>query len=104
MADRIPPGTWVEIHRVVLHPGERAPNVPEDTRAVPLEMRVKGRLSAPAVVGEEVEVVTAAGRRRRGTLREANPAYTHGFGPPIPELSAIGEEVRSILRARRGSA
>jgi len=97
MAEPVPAGTWVEIHRIVLRPDERAPQVPEDTKAVPLEMRVKGFLAEPAALGDEAEIVTAAGRRLRGTLVEANPAYTHGFGAPIPELTGIGREVRAIL-------
>lgn len=100
MAERIAEGTWVEIHRIVLPAGERAPQVPEDTRSVPLEMRVKGFLAAPAAVGAEAEIVTRSGRRLRGTLAQVNPAYTHGFGPPVPELSAVGDEVRGIIRGR----
>lgn len=100
MAERIPAGTWVGIHRIVLPAGERAPQVPEDTQAVPLEMRVKGFLAEAAALGEEAEIHTRAGRRLRGTLIEVNPAYTHGFGPPIPELSSIGQEVRALLRTR----
>jgi hypothetical protein len=84
----------------VLAVGERASHVPADTKQVPLELRVKGFLTAAAVVGEEAEILTPAGRRLHGTLQEVNPAYTHGFGHPIPELSAIGGEVRAILRAR----
>ena len=101
MAELIDKGTWVEIHRVVLPPGERAPQVLPDTQGVPLEMRVKGFLVAAATLGDEAEIVTPAGRRLRGTLTESNPAYTHGFGPPIPELGAIGEEVRARLRNRQ---
>ena len=93
-------GTWVEIYSVVLAPGRRAAQIPDDTQQVPLEMRVKGYLVAPAHVGEEVEVVTPAGRRLRGTLVSINPAYSHGFGAPIPELTAIASEVRALLRAR----
>jgi hypothetical protein len=100
MAERVAAGTWVEIERVVLAPVARAPQVPEDTRGVPLEMRAKGFLAADAVPGEEVEIETAAGRRLRGTLREASPAYTHGFGPPVPELLAAGREARAILARR----
>jgi hypothetical protein len=92
----------VEIHRIVLAPGERAPQVPEDTRQVPLEMRVKGFLLAPAAIGEDAEIETPAGRRLRGILVADNPAYTHGFGSPIPELSTIGSAVRRILRERGG--
>jgi hypothetical protein len=100
MAERFTQGTLVEIHRCLLQPGERAPQVPEDTRQVPLEMRVKGLLVAPAVMGGEAEIVTAAGRRLRGVLSAVNPAYTHGFGAPLPELSGIGEEARAMLRER----
>jgi len=35
-------GDWVQIQVTILHPEERAPQVPEDTKKVPLEMRVKG--------------------------------------------------------------
>lgn len=97
MIKPIAKGSWVEIYRVVLPAGERAPQVPEDTQKVPLEMRVKGFLTGPAVVGEEAEIITAAGRRLQGTLTQLNPAYSHGFGAPIPELSTIGGEVRSML-------
>jgi len=100
MAELIAKGTWVEIHRTVLAPGERAPQVPEDTRQVPLEMRVKGFLLAPASLGEEAEIETPAGRRLRGTLMRVNPAYSHSFGSPIAELSAVGGEVRAMLRER----
>jgi hypothetical protein len=100
VAELIMKGTWVEIHCVVLAAGKRVPQVPDDTKRVPLEMRVKGFLTTPAILGEEAEIVTPAGRQLHGVLREVNPAYTHGFGPPIPELSLIGSEVRAILRER----
>lgn len=100
MPELIAKGTWVEIHRVVLAAGGRAPQVPDDTKQVPLEMRVKGFLTTRATLGEEVEILTPAGRRLRGTLKEVNPAYTHGFGPPIPALAPIGGEVRALLRER----
>lgn len=97
MADRLAKGTWVEIHAVVLAAGERAPQVPEDTAQVPLEMRAKGFLTEAAEIGAKAEVVTAAGRRLRGTVTAANPSYDHGFGAPLPELIRVGEEVRAIL-------
>ncbi len=103
MAEVIPEGTWVELRRIVLPAGDRAPQLPADTAAVPLEMRVKGFLLAPAALGDTAEIVTRAGRRLRGVLTDANPAYAHSFGPPVPELSAIGDEVRAMLRARRGT-
>jgi hypothetical protein len=82
---------------VVLAPGERAAQVPEETARVPLELRVKGFLVASAALGDEAEVVTPAGRRLRGTLDRALPAYEHGFGPPVPELLAVGAELRALL-------
>jgi hypothetical protein len=103
MAERIAAGTWVEVHRIVLRPGERAQHIPDDTKSVPLEMRVKGFLAAAADLGTEAEIITPAGRRLRGTLTAVNPPYTHSFGPPIPELSRIGREVRALLHKRRES-
>lgn len=100
MAELIEKGAWVEVHSIVLPAGERAPQIPEDTQQVPLEMRVKGFLMAPASLGDEVEIETTAGRHLRGTLIEVNPAYSHLFGAPIPELSTIGAEVRAMLRVR----
>ena len=100
MAKLIAKGTWVEIHSIVLPAGERAPQVPADTQQVPLEMRVKGFLVVTASLGDEAEIITTVGRHLRGTLIEVNPAYTHQFGSPVPELSTIGGEVRVILRAR----
>ena len=94
-------GSWVELARVVLEPGERAPQVPEETKRVPLELRVRGFLAREAELGEEAEVVTAAGRRLRGKLVQVNPPYAHGFGRPVPELGAVGRELREILRAPR---
>ena len=101
MTQRAIKNKWVEIGGVVLGKGERAPNLPEDTKQVPLEMRTKGFLLHDAAKGEEAEIVTASGRRVRGALTEINPAYTHAFGPPVPELSAIAGEIRAILRKRK---
>lgn len=97
MTELIDKGTWVEIHSMVLAAGERAPQLPEDTREVPLEMKAKGFLVAVAAIGDEAEIETSAGRRLQGTLVKVNPAYSHGFGPPLPELSAIAGEVRDLL-------
>ncbi len=98
MAEMVAKGVFVEVHGTVLPAGQRAPQVPQDTQGVPLEMRVKGLLVAPAALGEEAEIATPAGRKLRGRLVAVNPAYTHGFGAPIPELSGIGGEVKAILK------
>lgn len=99
----VPAGAWVEIHTVVLRAGERAPQVPDDTQQVPLEMRAKGRLVEAASQGDEVEIVTAVGRRLRGRLETVDPAYTHGFGPPVDELAYVGPELRGLLERGSGT-
>jgi len=102
MVERAAKGAWVEIHGVVLPAGERAPQVPDDTQRLPLEMRVKGFLVAAAAVGDTAEIVTVAGRRLHGVLAAVNPAYDHGFGAPLAELLTIGQEVRALLREKGG--
>jgi hypothetical protein len=99
MAELVRAGTWVEIYAIVLTADERAEHIPDDTKRVPLEMRVKGFSTGEATQGDQVEIVTVAGRRLHGTLVQANPSYDHGFGAPIPELVAIGGELRALLRA-----
>ena len=88
---------WVELHLTALQSGQRAPQVPADTAAVPLEMRVKGYLLSPACVGEMAEILTPAGRRIVGTLSAVNPPYVHTFGEPVPALATIGRELRAML-------
>lgn len=90
---------WVRIHWVILAAGERAPSVPDDTKAVPLEARANGWLDIEeAAVGDEVAIHTAAGRTLTGTLVEVNPAFGHGFGEPIEQLLAIGPDLRRRVR------
>jgi hypothetical protein len=98
MAERHAKGTWVEIRATVLGPDERAPDLPADTQRVPLEMRVKGYLAAPAAIDGDAEILTVTGRRLSGTLVAVNPGYQHGFGPPIPALLPIGGELRALLQ------
>jgi hypothetical protein len=90
-------GDWVRIHSIVLEPAGRAPQVPEDTKKVPLEMWAKGFLKDDADIGEEVEVTTMTGRTARGKLIEINPYYKHNYGECLPELLKIGIQARKIL-------
>ncbi len=83
-------GTWVEIERRVLEPGERAPNLPEDTRQLPYVLRVSGFLLEDAAIGAEARVRTLIGRELRGSLKTVNPSYEHSFGATVPELLEIG--------------
>ncbi len=90
-------GEWVRIHKTILEPSERAPQVPDDTKQVPLEMWDKGFLEADANIGDEVTVETVTGRKETGTLIEVNPYYEHDFGKFVPELLVIDRQVREIV-------
>lgn len=90
-------GEWVQIHRIVLEASERAPQVPDDTKKVPLELWVKGYLQHDANIGDEVTIKTRTGRIESGKLLEANPYYKHDFGKFVPELLRIGDQVREIV-------
>lgn len=89
-------GEWVRIHKIILQPSERAPQVPEDTKEVPLEMWDKGYLQEYANLGDQVKILTVTGREETGTLIEVNPYYTHNFGTFVPELLVISKQVREI--------
>lgn len=99
-AERVRAGEYVEIHSIILKPGERAPQVPEDTQRVPLELRIKGYLDHDAFVGDEVTITTVLGRKVKGQLVAVNPPYPHSFARPVPELLHIGEELWRLLGAR----
>ena len=76
-------GDFVRIHNIVLKVGERASNLPEDTKKVN--------------IGDEVEVVTITGRKVKGILVEINPVYRHNYGEFVPEILQIGLQARKIL-------
>jgi 2-amino-4-ketopentanoate thiolase alpha subunit len=88
---------------VLLEPGERAASLPDDTARTPLEARVHGFLERDANVGEAAAVTTVLGRRVEGTLVRVQPAPGHSFGRPVPELLAIGSELRARLRGSDGA-
>lgn len=90
-------GDWVLIHNIVLSPEDRAPQVPDDTKKVPLEMWVKGFLLDNSEIGEIVEIKTITGRRVKGKLLEVNPTYKHSFGNFVPEQLQIGLQLKSII-------
>ena len=91
-------GQWVQVHNMILEPSERAAQVPDDTKAVPLEMWVKGYLTADAELGGECTVVTPTGREVTGRLEEIEPGYIHAFGGYVPELDVMRRQVRDMLR------
>jgi hypothetical protein len=90
-------GDWVRIHKIILQPSERAPQIPDDTKKAPLEMWTKGYLDADAEIGDEVSITTATDRKETGKLVEVNPYYEHDFGKFVPELLTIDRQVRGIL-------
>lgn len=90
-------GDWVQIHQIVLQPEERAPQVPEDTKKVPLELWVKGVAKTEARLGEQIEIETTTGRIVKGELVAVNPKYIHSFGEFVPELLEIDRQVKGIL-------
>ncbi|UUX33502.1 2-amino-4-oxopentanoate thiolase subunit OrtA [Fundicoccus culcitae] len=91
-------GEWVQISAVVLTAEQRAAQVPEDTKATPLIMWVKGYLlEEEAEVGQEVMIETVTKRRVGGTLVQVNPVYTHSFGRYIPEITQIHQLLADAL-------
>ncbi|WP_240983902.1 2-amino-4-oxopentanoate thiolase subunit OrtA [Acididesulfobacillus acetoxydans] len=91
-------GQWVEIGNTVLAGGERAPQVPEDTAGVPLEMRLRGFLiEEEAQLGDSVSIRTRIDRTVEGRLVDVAPRWRHDFGNPQAELLAIGLELRRLL-------
>lgn len=96
--ERARKGDWVEIEEILLVPGERAPQVPEDTQKVPLIQWCKGYLATEeASIGDEVEIETITGRRVKGKLSQINPRHIHNFGEPVKELIDVGRELREEL-------
>jgi len=90
-------GSLVEIRKVLLEPSERAEHLPEETKNVPFEARVRGFLMRDANLGEEVEIETPIGRFIKGTLVAENPPFTHGFGRPVRELVEVSRELRKEI-------
>lgn len=90
-------GTWVEIVREVLSPEERSNAIPDETKKTPLIMWVRGNTLQSSNLGEEVEIETISGRRIKGKLTQIEPAYSHGFGKYIGEVSYIGKQAKEIL-------
>lgn len=92
-------GEWVQIHQIVLEPEERTGRIPEDTKACPLELWVKGFLESDGEFGKEVTIKTLTGRVVAGELVAHNPGYEYGFGEEfIPEVLKIGEQLKNILK------
>lgn len=89
--------TWVQIEKIVLKPEERASNLPEDTKKVPLMMWVKGYFQADAHLGDIVTIKTLSGRSEQGLLVCENPVYKHDYGDFVPEILEINQMVKKLL-------
>ncbi len=94
-------GTRVAVRQRLLEPHERAASLPADTAALPYEALVRGILIAPAEVGAQATIRTAAGRVLMGQLEDVEPADTHSFGRPPPALVAVDEAISEVLRRFR---
>ncbi len=90
-------GDYVNVHNIILTPDERAPQVPSDTKKVPLEMWVRGFLTEDAELNSQATVKTITGRLVEGKLVEENPTYRHSFGEHVPEIFQIGLQLKAIL-------
>ncbi len=84
-------GKYVRIRKHILPPEQRASNIPEDTKKVPLKMWIKGRLVEEAELFEEAEIITATGRRVKGVLKEVEPKHKHSFGDFVEEILRMRE-------------
>lgn len=85
--------TYVQIYKSVLSEDKRSPNLPHDTKRVPLEMRVKGKLMESAEIGDFVKIRTATNRIETGILIVAEPHFSHSFGHHVQVLN----DVRDII-------
>lgn len=90
-------GTYVRIRRTLLKPGERSPNLPEDTKQVPLKMWIKGYLQEDADLFDIVTVKTTTGRLETGRLKEANPPYKHSYGDFVGEILTLRDIIRKDM-------
>ncbi|MHC1719218.1 MAG: 2-amino-4-oxopentanoate thiolase subunit OrtA [Clostridiaceae bacterium] len=99
MGDIAKKGEWVQIHDIILRPGERSVKIPDETKKVPLELWVKGFLKEDARIGDRVEITTIIGRTVAGELVAVNPTYDYGFGDIyIPELLQVRLQARAIVK------
>ncbi len=90
-------GEWVQLYKIALGPGQRAQQLPEDTKKVPLELRIRGILAHDALLGENATIITSTGRKVTGTLVAVNPRYEYDYGKPVPELLSAGLTAVKLL-------
>lgn len=96
--EMIKAGTWVELTRIILPAAKRGANLPAETRQTDLVLKVRGFLLEDAAIGAEARIRTLAERELTGVLTDADPRFSHDFGKPVPELLAVGAELRREVR------
>lgn len=96
-------GDWVQIQRVVLTKGSRAPQVPTDTQECDLLLWVKGIAQSEASLGDDVEIVTVTGRKTSGKLFAIHPGYTHSYGRYVPQLTKIQLQLQELMDGGEGN-
>jgi hypothetical protein len=91
-------GDYVQIHKIILEAGERSENLPEETKKVPLELKVRGFLvNDEAKLNDQVTIETYIGRKFEGELIDTSPTYEHNYGEVIEELLPVGRELKKML-------
>lgn len=95
--EKVKKGDWVQVRQTVLTPEGRAPQAPEDTKATPLLLWVKGFAKSDGAMGDKMSVETITGREVTGELTAVNPRYVHDFGDFVPEFLAIDVQLRSLM-------
>lgn len=83
--------TVVQIERVILKCTERAENLPEDTKKVPLKMRVKGKLLLDSNLDAFVKIITQTNRIEEGYLIMKEPYFEHSYGLYVKVLEKVKE-------------
>ena len=101
--DRAREGDWVEVEVKLLDPADRSTNLPPETAEKPLMMWIKGFAEGEAAPGEQLGIETITGRKVTGALSAVNPGYHITYGPPIPELTHVGRDLRAQLATFRSA-
>ena len=83
----------VEIYQNILSSHERADHLPKDTKQVPYEVRIKGRLLEDHMIGDVVSIETQTGRIEQGILIKENPSFSHSFGHFVDEVEQMKDMI-----------
>lgn len=91
-------GDYVQVYNIILEADERAENLPEETKKVPLELKVRGfLLDDEAELNDQVTIETYIGRKIEGELIDLSPTYEIDYGEVVEEILPIGRELKAIL-------